>query len=635
MRCNPYARGGMVVNEATNINVLYGFAIFLFGFDNMHTLRIGTERGGVWSRPIIEYLMNIIGVSCEWSNENCDVVVTSFWNRGPGGVLWNKRNLPYIAYSGEAHACNMVSPYASRIMHLNCIYKQSSNSVWTPMVMNSPYFREQPRAFHTDLNDRHTILAYCASHKIAEREVFYDMAVRILGAHKCVALGKLCGQFPQTRKRCSGWWGSDDVPRAMSACRFAMAFENKISCGYVTEKVMHAFAAGAIPIYWGSDKIYEIINRKAIIDVASFSGIQACIEFVRDMSDDDWHAMRNVPVYKDGFDALKSVFEPGARSMMHFIYSRCCRDSCMYLRTWHTTHCCNNCMLGRKHGPGCALQTNAAIVVTGRIRHTDAQRLRDVLVGVPNVDVYVATHADCYDSALLFAIPSNIIVVDVKCKMPPLDNMIQWLLLHELLQHADLSKYSYVLKVRADSAFHRKANIGWFQHVKYGIFYTASDWSFYADSTTFISVMVGFYPAVISDYYGKGHEYHEINWSNIALSELPDEELERYGLDHNGLTLERLTGSRSTSGCFAQKLCRTGLLGLRELVFPRSMYAANTRLLQSNARERASHDGPYVNKDRHGKAKYRAFASEKYFALHVLKHVPVHMYNIPVLNRYV
>ncbi|WP_238700303.1 glycosyltransferase family 10 domain-containing protein [Helicobacter jaachi] len=42
--------------------------------------------------------------------------------------------------------------------------------------------------------------------------------------------------------------------------KFNIAFENSSTHGYVTEKLMHAFAAQSIPIYWGDETISKPLN---------------------------------------------------------------------------------------------------------------------------------------------------------------------------------------------------------------------------------------------------------------------------------------------------------------------------------------------------------------------------------------
>lgn len=48
--------------------------------------------------------------------------------------------------------------------------------------------------------------------------------------------------------------------------KFVIAFENTSTPGYTTEKLISAFAAGAIPIYWGDPEVTQVFNPNAFIN---------------------------------------------------------------------------------------------------------------------------------------------------------------------------------------------------------------------------------------------------------------------------------------------------------------------------------------------------------------------------------
>ena len=48
-------------------------------------------------------------------------------------------------------------------------------------------------------------------------------------------------------------------------CKFTIAFENEKYLGYSTEKIIDAFIARTIPIYWGDETITDNINQKSFI----------------------------------------------------------------------------------------------------------------------------------------------------------------------------------------------------------------------------------------------------------------------------------------------------------------------------------------------------------------------------------
>ena len=47
--------------------------------------------------------------------------------------------------------------------------------------------------------------------------------------------------------------------------RFVLAMENKSSPGYITEKILNAFLGGAIPIYYGTEEVFDVFNRDAFV----------------------------------------------------------------------------------------------------------------------------------------------------------------------------------------------------------------------------------------------------------------------------------------------------------------------------------------------------------------------------------
>lgn len=69
--------------------------------------------------------------------------------------------------------------------------------------------------------------------------------------------------------------------------KFAIAFENSCHPGYTTEKIVQAFSAGLIPIYWGDPRVDEVFNKKAFIDVSKFKTLDEAIERVIEIDNND------------------------------------------------------------------------------------------------------------------------------------------------------------------------------------------------------------------------------------------------------------------------------------------------------------------------------------------------------------
>jgi GR25 family glycosyltransferase involved in LPS biosynthesis/glycosyltransferase involved in cell wall biosynthesis len=79
--------------------------------------------------------------------------------------------------------------------------------------------------------------------------------------------------------------------------KFCLAYENASSQGYTTEKLLHAKAAGCIPIYWGDPKVERDFDTKGLIDARRFTSPEELIEAVRKIDENPelYEAMRSIP----------------------------------------------------------------------------------------------------------------------------------------------------------------------------------------------------------------------------------------------------------------------------------------------------------------------------------------------------
>ncbi|WP_300440071.1 glycosyltransferase family 10 [Christiangramia sp.] len=85
-----------------------------------------------------------------------------------------------------------------------------------------------------------------------------------------------------------------------SKCKFSIAFENSSSPGYTTEKIMHAFIANSIPIYWGNPQVGKDFNNHAFINCHEYNNFEEVIEKVKeiDTNTELYLAMLAQPAFK-------------------------------------------------------------------------------------------------------------------------------------------------------------------------------------------------------------------------------------------------------------------------------------------------------------------------------------------------
>jgi Glycosyltransferase family 10 (fucosyltransferase) C-term len=58
------------------------------------------------------------------------------------------------------------------------------------------------------------------------------------------------------------WTGN---ARTLRRNRFVLAMENKAVRGNITEKIVNAFLAGSIPIYYGTTEIFDVFNASSFV----------------------------------------------------------------------------------------------------------------------------------------------------------------------------------------------------------------------------------------------------------------------------------------------------------------------------------------------------------------------------------
>ena len=87
----------------------------------------------------------------------------------------------------------------------------------------------------------------------------------------------------------------------LSQFKFGMAFEKASAPGYNTEKVFDVFLSGAIPIYFGDDYIFKIVNQDALVYLNDDCNIDLVIEYIKEIDNNDRLARSivKVPIFKD------------------------------------------------------------------------------------------------------------------------------------------------------------------------------------------------------------------------------------------------------------------------------------------------------------------------------------------------
>jgi len=83
--------------------------------------------------------------------------------------------------------------------------------------------------------------------------------------------------------------------------KFTIAAENSFYPGYTTEKIIHPFSVGSVPIYWGSEAVEEDFNKKAFINVSSYESLGDLLQHVKKIDNESciYESYLNEPIFKN------------------------------------------------------------------------------------------------------------------------------------------------------------------------------------------------------------------------------------------------------------------------------------------------------------------------------------------------
>ena len=101
--------------------------------------------------------------------------------------------------------------------------------------------------------------------------------------------------------------------------KFCFAYENNSASGYTTEKILHAKAAGCVPIYWGDPEIGRDFDVKGFLNAQDCNTPEQLIDAVKALDTDPeaWRKMAAVPALDEyRRDLVRRRLSETARQML-------------------------------------------------------------------------------------------------------------------------------------------------------------------------------------------------------------------------------------------------------------------------------------------------------------------------------
>jgi len=119
----------------------------------------------------------------------------------------------------------------------------------------------------------------------------------------------------------TGNWADSKI-ELLHNYKFTIAFENRFTSGYTTEKLYQPFMANSIPIYMGNPDVTRDFNPKAFINCNDYKNFDEVIEVIKELDNNDEKYMEMLrqpamlPTYDFNFekkaeDFLINIIEKG------------------------------------------------------------------------------------------------------------------------------------------------------------------------------------------------------------------------------------------------------------------------------------------------------------------------------------
>lgn len=248
---------------------------------------IGFWDGFDFEKYLINEILNKY-YKVEVVNKNAEYVFCSLFN-----MDFLKEKGVRIFYSGENYCPDFnVVDYAIGFEKIEF----GDRYIWAPNWIMNPKYRNEVQLAqnkHLSICEKKEFCSFVYSNANAEkiREYFY---YKLSNYKKVNSGGRFLNNIGIPE-------GVSDKLEFQKKHKFAIAFENSMHNGYLTEKIISCFAAGTVPIYWGDPLINEIINRNSYINLNEFENIEQAVSFIKRIDQDKnlYENIQRQPAFKD------------------------------------------------------------------------------------------------------------------------------------------------------------------------------------------------------------------------------------------------------------------------------------------------------------------------------------------------
>lgn len=308
-------------NDTTNFNI-FGLPLLVENF-NSHTID-NKYLKLFWTTEKQPFIVHDEGMGAQWGWKNLVIILQkafpefeiypdfnyeyypdliikgvfseAFKQNEDPFTKFNK--IPYIIWSGESTNWKLLyktTPEKYDPLFIFSTYIDPTNDkfLYLPFLTYANY--TLPNIKLNTSSKRPYDCCLCSSHIVPHRENLFKAIKKLDKTNSCHLYGRGPDRIPIT-----GDWKT--VHEAYTKYKFVLAIENTNQKGYITEKIMNAFMAGAIPVFWGGGGYAEtIFNPNAYIDLSKFKSFDECAAFIMNICKDKQKLkqIQNEPIFKN------------------------------------------------------------------------------------------------------------------------------------------------------------------------------------------------------------------------------------------------------------------------------------------------------------------------------------------------
>jgi hypothetical protein len=197
-------------------------------------------------------------------------------------------------FSGESR----LNPYHE---HYSCVLygeKNHNNIINVPLFIPNVYCSNLIEKFIKQKNITHipskNICAIISNPSGNERNTFLNELEKTLK----IDYG---GCYKTNIKKFDDIYNSEKFINRVSEYKFIISMENSRGETYITEKILHGFSSGSIPIYWGSTQVCDYFNKDRFLNLSENSLTSNIIQQIHEIINDDTKFLEfiNKPIFNN------------------------------------------------------------------------------------------------------------------------------------------------------------------------------------------------------------------------------------------------------------------------------------------------------------------------------------------------